>query len=126
MGRLSESKESLAVLEDLLRRRICNVCVDRNAEGGCGLSNPAECGLFNRFTKIVAAVSRVQSEKLEDYVAAIREDVCDGCGNQKLDGYCRVREEVRCVLDRYLLLIVGALEEVRGTRLQHGMILGRS
>ena len=126
MGRLSESKESLAVLEELLRRRICSVCVDRNAGGGCGLSNPAECGLFNRFPRIVESISRVQSENLEDYVAAIREDVCEGCVNQKLDGYCRVREEVRCVLDRYLVLIVGALEEARGPTLYHGMVLGRS
>ena len=125
MGRLSESKESLMVLEELLRRRICGVCVDRNTEGGCGLSNPDECGLFNRFPKIVAAVSRVESEKLGDYVAVIREDVCEGCANQKLDGYCRVRDEVRCVLDRYLLLIVSAIEEARGPRLQHGMIRGR-
>ena len=126
METLSEPGPAMAILEERVRRQICSVCVDRGADGTCGLSNPQECPLFNRFYKIVGSISRVYSDKIDDYITAIREDVCDGCVNQKLDGYCRVREEVRCVLDRYLLLIVGAVEEASSLTLQRGMVLGPS
>lgn len=120
---MSEQEEkSLAFLEELLRRRICSVCVDRNADGTCSLSKQQECGLFGYFPKIVRSVSRVQSDRIDDYINAIREDVCSECFNQRLDGSCKLREEVRCVLDRYLLLVVGAIEETRGITLQGGIV----
>ncbi|MBI4460504.1 MAG: hypothetical protein HY648_10665, partial [Acidobacteria bacterium] len=113
----------LAALEEMLRERICSVCVDRNVDGTCNLSRQHECALFESFPKIVQAVSRVNSDKIDDYVTAIREDVCAGCVNQDADGLCKLRDEVRCVLDRYLLLIVGMIEEARGVTLKQGKIL---
>ena len=117
-----QDEKSLASLEELLRRRICSVCVDRNTDGTCSLSQQQECGLFGHFPKIVRAISRVQSDRIDDYIRAIREDVCSECVKQRLDGSCELRTEVRCVLDRYLLLIVGAIEETRGISLQGGIV----
>ncbi len=91
-------------------------------DSACSLNDQQECGLFGHFPKIVRSVSRVQSDRIDDYVNAIREDVCSECVNQRLDGSCKLRAEVRCVLDRYLLLIVGAIEEMRGIRLQGGIV----
>ena len=127
METLSDPGQAMAILEERVRSQICSVCVDRSAGGTCGLSNPQECGLFSRFSKIVESVSRVHSDKIEDYITAIREDVCENCINERLDGFCQVREEVRCVLDRYLLLIVDAIEEANRPLLpilQRGMVLG--
>ena len=63
-------------LEETLRRRICSVCVDRSLEGNCHLEEENGCTLFSSFPKIVQAVSSVQSDLIEDYVAAIRRMVC--------------------------------------------------
>ena len=101
-------------LEDALRARICGVCVDRNLDGVCHLEEEHECALFDSLPKIVQAVSMVQSELIEDYVDIIRKTVCAKCPHQDEDGFCRVRGEVRCVLDRYLPLIVQTIEEVQG------------
>jgi len=117
-----QDEKSLATMEELLRRRICSVCVDRNADGTCSLTTQQDCGLFGHFPKVVRSISRVQSDRIDDYVSAIREDVCSECENQRLDGSCKLREEVSCVLDRYLMLIVDAIEEVRGIRLQGGIV----
>ena len=103
----------LTALEEGLRRRICSVCVDRNVDGTCGLNDQKECALGMHFPRIVQAVSRVHSTRIDDYVQAIREDVCASCANQDSDGACKVREEVRCVLDRYLFLVVDAIEEAQ-------------
>ena len=107
-------------LEDALRARICSVCVDRNLEGDCHLDEEHECALFDSLPKIVKAVSNVRSDLIEDYVAAIRKTVCAKCPHQDEDGFCRVRGEVRCVLDRYLPLIVQTIEEVQGLPLNPG------
>ncbi|MBI4460500.1 MAG: hypothetical protein HY648_10640 [Acidobacteria bacterium] len=123
MGYPLEQSGPMAALEELLRQRICSVCVDRNADGTCSLNQRHECALFDRFPRIVRAIYRVNSDKIDDYVAAIREDVCADCINQALDGSCKVREEVRCVLDRYLLLIIGAIEEVKGVTLKQGKLV---
>jgi hypothetical protein len=105
-------------LEEALRTRICSVCVDRNLEGICHLEEEHQCALFNSFPQIVQAISNVRSDLIEDYVAAIRKVVCAECAHQDADGFCRVRTEVRCVLDRYLVLIVQTIEEIQGLTLK--------
>jgi hypothetical protein len=110
----------LKELEEALRTRICSLCVDRPLEGVCYLEEEGECALFKSFPKIAQAVSSVRSDLLDDYVAAIRKAVCAECVHQDENGICRVREEVRCVLDRYLLLIVQTIEEVQGIALKAG------
>jgi hypothetical protein len=114
----NELQGGMKNLEEALRTRICSVCVDRNLEGVCKLEEENECALFNSLPQIVQAVSSVQSDKIEDYVAAIRKAVCAECIHQDEDGVCRVRDEVRCVLDRYLMLIVQTIEDIQGVTLK--------
>ncbi|MBI3895065.1 MAG: hypothetical protein HY313_03950 [Acidobacteria bacterium] len=123
MGYPLEQFGSMAALEALLRQRICSICVDRNMDGTCSLNQRNDCALFDRFPRIVRSISRVNSEKIDDYVTAIREDVCADCINQALDGSCKLRDEVRCVLDRYLLLIIGVIEEAKRITLKQGKIV---
>ena len=120
------SQGGMKDLEDALRARICSVCVDRNLEGVCHLDEEHECALFDSLPKIVKAVSNVRSDLIDDYVAAIRTKVCAKCPHQDEDGFCRVRGEVRCVLDRYLVLIVQTIEEVQGLTLNPGGRLHQS
>lgn len=116
MEPIFEQSQLLPVLEEALRRRICNVYVDRNLQGRSDLDEEHEATLFNNLPRIVQSISRVHSDKMEDYTAAIREDICAECVHQRLDGSCKLREEVRCVLDRYLLLIVETIEEAQGVQ----------
>jgi hypothetical protein len=117
------SQVQLKEMEEALRERICSVCVDRSLEGICRLEAERECALFNSFPQIVLAVSRVRSAVMDDYVAAIRNAVCSRCAHQDADGFCGVRDEVRCILDRYLLLIVQTIEEIRDQTLKSGQRL---
>ena len=123
MTSMSGQEGALASLKEALQRLICSLCIDRSAAGTCSVIEDQECALFGYFPQIVEAVSGVQSDKMEDYVAAIREKVCVECENQDNEGLCRQRDEVRCVLDRYLLLIVEAIEEVQGVALGSRKVL---
>lgn len=115
---MDKSAGQLAFLEEALRRKICGVCFDRNADGTCSLNERNECALFAKLPKIAASISRIHSDYIEDYVTAIREDICAVCPDQDETGTCKPRDEGRCVLDRYLPLIVDAIEEARGVVLQ--------
>ena len=107
-------ERSLVELEELVRNRICAVCTDRKTDGTCGLEDPVQCALFRLFPQVAQAIGSVHSDRLEDYIAAIRHNVCAICNEQDADGDCGLRHQVQCALDSYLLLVVEAIEEATG------------
>jgi len=109
-------ERSLAEIEAIVRDKICRVCSDRTAHGDCGLEEPSACALFRLFPEVAKAIQSVQSDDINDYVQAIRLGVCPACHEQTADGNCEARNQVRCALDSYPLLIVDAVEEATGKR----------
>ena len=105
---------SLAELELLVRNRICNVCTERTVEGQCGLEQPSSCALFRLFPQVAQAIQSVRSDDIQQYIDAIRRNVCSVCTDQAHDGSCETRQQVQCSLDAYLLLVVDAIEEATG------------
>jgi hypothetical protein len=124
---------SLVELESIVRNKICKVCTDRTVEGQCGLAEPASCALFRLFPQVAQAIQSVKSDDIQQYLDAIRRNVCSVCTDQAGDGSCEARQEVRCALDAYLLLVVDAIEEATGKSFNKqglgvagGGIVGRS
>jgi hypothetical protein len=107
---------SIVEIEAIVRDRICRVCSDRTADGNCGLEQPSACALFRLFPLVAKAIQSVQSDDIEDYIQAIRRNVCSVCSEQQADGTCEMRREVQCALDAYLLLVVDAIEEATGKK----------
>ena len=107
-------QRSLEDLEKILRAQVCSVCTDRLDDGSCGLQEPEDCALFRMLPQVAKAIQSTNSDDIRDYVRAIRENVCLICRDALPDGSCETREQVRCALDAYLVLIVGAIEEATG------------
>jgi hypothetical protein len=105
---------SLAELEAIVRNRICKVCTSRTVNGDCGLENPSSCALFQLFPQVARAIQSVASDDIQQYVDAIRLQVCSVCADQDSAGRCETRQQVQCALDAYLLLVVDAIEEATG------------
>jgi hypothetical protein len=105
---------TLAELEELVRHRICGVCSDRKMDGTCGLEEPDTCALFRLFPQVAEAIQTTHSDKIDDYIDAIRRNVCTVCTAQDSGGGCVPRQEVQCALEAYLLLVVEAVEEATG------------
>jgi hypothetical protein len=101
-------------LEAIVRNRICGVCTDRTSDGECALEEPSSCALFRLFPQVAQAIQSVNSDDIHQYIEAIRKNVCSVCADEASDGSCEKREEVRCSLDAYLLLVVDAIEEATG------------
>jgi hypothetical protein len=107
-------KRTLEELEAIVRRRICGVCTDRNEDGTCGLEERANCALFRLFPLVARAIQATQSHDIQDYIDAIRKEVCSVCAQGEPGGSCEVRNEVRCALDAYMVLVVETIEEATG------------
>jgi hypothetical protein len=105
---------SLVELESIVRNRICSVCTERTVAGNCGLEQPSSCALFQLFPRVAQAIRSVKSDNIQEYIEAIRRDVCAVCLDQDPDGSCERRRQVRCALDAYLLPVVDAIEEATG------------
>ena len=105
---------TLAELEELVRNRICAVCSDRKTDGTCGLEDPGRCALFRLFPQVAQAIQSTNSDRMDDYLDAIRRNVCSICNQRESDDSCGLRQEVQCALDSYLLLVVEAIEEATG------------
>ena len=99
---------------DAIQRRVCRVCLDQRDDGRCGLSSRV-CVLEAHLPRIVEAILPIESDRMDDYVEAIRAQVCEPCPHQDADGHCELRGDGECALDAYLPLVVDAIEEVRGT-----------
>jgi hypothetical protein len=92
--------------------KVCSHCIDLGESGKCTLEGDLKCGVELYLEKIIDVVKSVKSDKLDDYVKALREQVCSHCKDQSPDGTCQLREDVDCGLDRYFVLVVEAVEEV--------------
>ena len=117
-------QRTLTELETILRNRICGVCTDRNAKGECGREKPVDCALFLLLPEVVRAIRSVDSNDIREYIDAIRSEVCSMCMSERLDGSCDERQQVRCALDAYLLLVVDAIEEATGMTFVRGILAG--
>jgi hypothetical protein len=105
---------SLADLESIVRNKVCHVCTERTENGDCGLEQPSSCSLFRLFPQVAKAIQAVRSDDIHQYIEAIRRNVCSVCVEEAPDGSCESRQQVRCALDAYLLLVVDAIEEATG------------
>jgi hypothetical protein len=63
--------------------------------------------------ELVLLALKINSKELGPYQAAVRQRICDICPNPDPVGKCLVREQMDCALDRYLPLVLEAVEKVR-------------
>jgi hypothetical protein len=99
-----------------IQAKVCPVCIDRNMDGGCSLSETRTCAVEMYLPQIINAVRQVKSRKVEDYVEKLREEVCSSCRYESPDGKCKLRVDLNCGLDRYFPIVVQAIESIDGTK----------
>jgi len=103
--------DHMQVYEKAILQRLESACVDRTKDSECRHDPALECAVRSHMQEIVAAVQGVHADRIDEYVERIREQVCSSCQFVESDGSCEVRRRVDCCLDRYLVLVVEAVEE---------------
>jgi hypothetical protein len=95
-----------------IQRRVCTVCMDQKDDGSCGLHGRL-CAIEKHLPGVVEAVSAIDSDRMDDYVAALESQVCGQCSEQDTALRCALREKGDCSLHAYLSLVVDAIQDVR-------------
>jgi hypothetical protein len=98
---------------DLVRQNVCRKCIDGDGKGNCRMPVDESCGLDRFFPEIVRTVSSVRSDSIQDYVDAVRLNICTHCEHQFESGVCKKRDTLECALDRYLPVIIDVIESVK-------------
>jgi hypothetical protein len=102
----------LSAYEQAVLKRICDACVDRKHDGDCGLDPSLECAIRVHLPELLKTVQAVPSDRMDDHVASLRGNVCAICEQGEPDE-CEAPEKVECPMDRYLVLMVEAIQEVQ-------------
>lgn len=94
-----------------IHARVCALCMHADAVGSCSIGQRSTCAVERFLPQIVEVATTVNSDRIDDYVSALREIVCRVC---RPDGqeHCGVRDATVCGLDRYFVLIIEAIEDV--------------
>jgi hypothetical protein len=104
---------------DAIRRRVCAVCLDRRDDGSCRLDGGRMCAIEAHVPLVVETILTVRSDRMDDYVDAIKSRICGRCRCQDLAEHCAFRHRGECALWTYLPFVVDAVEEA-------SLALGRS
>jgi hypothetical protein len=97
----------------VIKEKICGKCIDGDGSGNCRLDPSIDCALQQHLPFIVNVVNHIKSDKIDDYIRELRLVVCERCKYQTVNGYCALRTEVDCALDRYFPLVIEAIEDLQ-------------
>ena len=101
-----------SLYEQAVKKRVCSKCVDFGADGICHSHDPQGCAVMRNLEELVRIAESLHELKLDPYIQAVRQHLCEKCLNRHSDGTCDVRGALDCGLDRYLELVIEAIEEV--------------
>jgi len=96
---------------EAIKDKVCPTCIDSDQIGNCRISSSRDCTIDSNYERIVKAILATKSDRYEDYVAGLRENVCENCSYGAPEN-CDDRNQVECPLDRYYPMIVDAIEEL--------------
>lgn len=115
----NETKEFLRdryLYEEALMRHVCSKCIDFGEDRICYSRDPKGCAVFRYLPELVAIAEHLNDTKIEPYLEAVREGICMKCRAETPGGRCPLRDTLDCGLDRYLPLVLDAIEEVKERR----------
>ena len=101
-----------STLKDRIFAVICPLCAERRADGSCGLERLDECPIATHLDALLFAAVTVESSRLDDYVDAVREDICATCRHRALPAdRCEIRTEGHCALDTFLSPTIEVMDD---------------
>lgn len=111
--------------EEAILRRVCVKCIDFGEDGRCHSHDPEGCAIFRYLPELVQIAERLDEYKIKPYAEAVRSEICMQCRGGSPEGKCPLRDTLDCGLDRYLSLVLDAIEEVKQIEAEKDWLLWR-
>ena len=111
-----ETLKDRHLYEEAILRHVCSKCIDLGADGICHSSDPEGCAIFRYLPQLVAIAERLREFRIQPYLDAVRQNICMKCRSGEPGHSCPLRDSLDCGLDRYLPLVLDAIEEVKAEK----------
>ena len=99
--------------EEAILRHVCLKCIDFGEDSVCHSPDPEGCAIFRYLPELVAIAERLREFRIQPYVEAVRQNICMKCRSGEPGRNCPLRDSLDCGLDRYLPLVLEAIEEIK-------------
>lgn len=99
---------------EAVRRAVCAHCIDALPRGRCTVARRRDCPLHKFLPQLVTITHSLRSDFAEDYRKLVRAQVCAICTHAQ-NGECPLRDRAECPLDRYLVLVIDAIDHADET-----------
>jgi len=107
------SKDKTTLYQEAIRKYVCEHCVDFGADGACHSQDREGCGIFRNLPELIRIGKDLHSPSVAPYVTEVRREICSKCSNASFGGaFCDLRDNLDCPLDRYLPIVLEAIEAV--------------
>jgi len=95
-----------------IKDNVCAICVDSNDKGNCTLSNKEVCAVQLYLPQVVDIIHNSGTDDIQIYKEKVHQTICSNCKTVDEGGFCHLREDVNCSLDRYFRFIVETIQNV--------------
>ncbi len=96
--------------DEAIRKTVCAHCIDALPSGRCSLMRYTDCPVPKFLPQMINISHFLRSDFAVDYRSIMYKQICPTCPNS-VEGDCTLRAEAECPLDRYLVLVLEAIDQ---------------
>ncbi len=100
-----------------IENNICKMCIDSNDEGKCVLSISEKCAVELYLPQIVEIVHELGNDDYDMHYKKFKTEICVNCKARDEKGFCYLKENSNCALDRYYAVIEETIKKVDSGKL---------
>ena len=108
---MAEAKSVQERICERVEAEISPNCMHRRPSRVCWKPEDFPCPIHGNMAAIIDVVRSVSSDRIDPYVTRLREEVCQKCQMLDESGECKLRDNLDCCLDAFIVLIVKIVEE---------------
>lgn len=100
-----------------IENNICKMCIDSDNEGNCVLTDEERCAVEMYLPEIIRIVHEINNDNYPEHYAKFKSEVCKDCKARDDKGFCYLKDDSNCALDRYYSVIVETIKKVDAGKL---------
>ena len=97
---------------DGIRSQVCKECSKSDENGKCTAGPDAECVLELYLPQVTKALEAAHGGNIDEYVVALRTEVCATCKYKGETGYCYTSDTFGCPLESFFQAVANAAQKL--------------
>ncbi len=95
-----------------IREDVCSICADSDEHGECKLSDKEICAIEFFLPQVVEIIHNTKNDDYDELYNSLKKVICQNCRARDEEGYCYLRDNANCTLERYFSIIIDSVNRV--------------